>query len=68
MSEVTTAGGTLDNHITLANAQRKLGVSRNHLRQLVREHNMKTYRLSKRVLLLRLDEVLALLEKSAVPA
>ena len=52
----------LADHITFGNAQRKLGVSRNHLKQLVREHNLRTYRLSDRVLLLRLDEVRALLE------
>ena len=62
MTEVLTGNGVLPDYITFSNAQRKSGLSRNGFRKLVREHNIQMYRLSERILLLRLADVQALLE------
>ena len=67
MSDILTGNGVMADYITFPNAQRKSGMSRNHFRQLVRDRGLKTYRVSERVLLLRLDEVQALLEGACVP-
>lgn len=66
MIEIMTGEGLLPTYITYANAQRKSGISRNHFRRLIRERGVNTYRVGKRVLLLRLDDVQALLEGSLV--
>jgi hypothetical protein len=61
MPDTTTAGVALSQCIPYGKAQRKSGMSRNGFRKLVRERGLWTHRLSERVLLLRLDEVEALL-------
>ena len=66
MTDILTGNGFLAEYITFPHAQRKSGLSRNHFRQLVRDHNLKTYRISKRVLLLQLVEVQELLEGKCV--